>query len=128
MAVIDAFEASFVDFVEPLTLLSPTGTSINMVRRSLYDLPTDENAHRETAVRFVMIDENLNQASFSIGGPNLAAFPFTVGDGGDVYQWGSGTQGAALEDFVDAVVLIARHPVSGLALTMQRLELVGRSN
>lgn len=128
IATLIAFEESFIDLVSPLTLLNATGTSLNKVTPLSNVLPTDPNALREVAVRFIMQDSATNQASFSIGGPNLTEFPFTVGEGGDVYEWGSGTPSVALGDFVDDVLVIARHPISGLAMTMRRLELVGRSN
>lgn len=127
-AVLQAFEDALEALITPLTLLNASGTSMNDTTKWAYTLPTDENAHRETAVRFIMADVNQNQASFSIGGPNLSAFPFTVGDGGDVFAWDSTLASSALNDFVDELTILARHPITGLAMTMVRLELVGRSN
>lgn len=128
IAVLEAFEAALIESMGYLSLLPVVSTSVNEVSKSAYTLPADENAVRELAVRFIMADANMNQASFSIGGPDLTQFPFTTGPGGDIYEWGSGTPAAELADFVDAVTTAARHPISGLAMTMQRLELVGRSN
>jgi hypothetical protein len=122
------FAADLEIHMAALTLLSPTGSSVNAVTRTSYTLPTDENANREMAVRVVMEDANANQASFSIPGPNLAVFPFVVGEGGDIYEWGSGSPGQALSDFALDVIAQARHPISGLTMTIKRLVLVGRNN
>jgi hypothetical protein len=123
-----AFEADFADLVASLTLLSPTGTSVNGVNRESYTLPDDAHAIREVAVRFVCEDANANQVSFSIGGPNLDYFPFETGNGGDVWEYDAATAPGDLSGFVEAALVVARHPISGLTLTCKRLELVGRNN
>lgn len=128
IAVIEALETALIDGVNDLSLLPVVSSSVNEITKGNYVLPSDENAVRELAVRFIMADINQNQAAFSLGGPDLTKFPFTTGPGGDIYEWGSGTPVQALEDFVGAVTTAARHPISGLGMTMKRLELVGRSN
>jgi hypothetical protein len=128
MATIDAFMGDFMTALGSLSLLSIAGNSVNKRLLVSATLPVDVNAQREIAVRFVMADEDLNQASFSIGGPDLSLFPFTSGDGGDIYQWDPTGVNATLADFVADVLVIARHPISNGIMTMKRLELVGRSN
>lgn len=128
LATITALRDNIAVLVAPLTLLSASGTSINDTLRNTYALPDDANAHREIAVRFIMQDANMNQSAFSLGGPDLAKFPFTIGEGGDIFAWDPDGIDEDLVDFVTTVLTVARHPISGLAMTMQRLELVGRSN
>lgn len=128
IAILDAFRVTGETALADLSLLAYAGSSLNDLDKESVTLPTDDNALREVAVRFIMEDANTNQASFSIGGPNLANFPFVVGEGGDIYEWGSGTPSAALSDFVAACEVTARHPISGLTMTMKRLELIGRNN
>jgi hypothetical protein len=123
-----AFEADFSTLVSSLTLLSTTGTSLNGVNRESYTLPTDAHAIREVAVRFVCEDANANQVSFSIGGPNLDYFPFTTGENGDVWEYDPATAPGDISGFIEAALVVARHPISGLTLTCKRLELIGRNN
>lgn len=122
------FETSLQESVEALSLLSVTGSSINTASKESYTLPADVNANREMAVRFVMEDANANQMAFSLGGPDLSEFPFVAGEGGDIFEWGSAPAGTALTGFVAEVSAAARHPISGAAVTVKRLELIGRNN
>lgn len=128
MATIVAFEQGLEAQLADLSLLAFAGTSVNTVNKQAYSLPDGENAHREVAVRFVMEDVDQNQASFSIGGPDLSQFPFVTGPGGDIFEWNPAGAGAALADFVSDVLVVARHPISGGVMTMKRLVLIGRSN
>jgi hypothetical protein len=89
-------------------------------------VPGEDGANREVAVRYLMQDPDGNKSVVSLGAPILGVFPFAtlntdyvdvphasvVGDAADLAAW------------LDAN---ARHPISGLALTVYAIEKVGRN-
>jgi hypothetical protein len=91
------------------------------------DKADDVWANRELAVRFVLADASLNQASVSLPAPDLAKFPFND-MGSDVVNWPYPDPDTDVTAFVINLEGDMRHPISGAAVTLVRIELVGRNN
>lgn len=91
------------------------------------DRSTETYAHRETAVRFVMVDGDANQVVASLPAPDLAKFPFvTLGQDTTPYPYVS--INADVSGLVALLETYGKHPITGGALTVIRLDFVGRNN
>jgi len=91
------------------------------------DRATDPYANRESAVTFTMQDAGGNLAKASIPAPDLTKFPFAdLGQDTTPVPY-VGTD-AAVQVMIDAIEADAVHPITGDALTVIRMDFVGRSN
>jgi len=100
--------------------------TISDIERASAVPSANEGANREMAVRFLMEDGGGHKSVVSVGAPNLAQFPFgtlntdyislpnalVTGDAGDLVTW---------------LEANARHPITGLGLTVYAIEKVGRN-
>ena len=118
------------DFSVPLVTLSLAvlnTTTISVNSTVSTDRSTEVYAHRETAVRFIMSDSGGNQVVASIPAPDLAQFPFSA-IGQDTTPVPYAGMSAGVTAMVAALEDHARHPITGEAVTVVRLDFVGRSN
>ena len=108
-----------------LGVLQTTNIGVNSVLTR--DRSTEVYAHRETAVRFVMVDAAGNQVVASLPAPDLSKFPFaTIGQ--DTTPVPYAGQHADVTLMVAELEAEAVHPITGDALTVIRLDFVGRNN
>ena len=108
-----------------LGVLQTTNVGVNTVLTR--DRSTETYAHRETAVRFVMVDADGNQVVASLPAPDLAKFPFAA-IGQDTTPVPYSGQHADVSLMVGKLEDAAVHPITGGALTVIRLDFVGRNN
>lgn len=91
------------------------------------DRATDPYALRETAVTFTMTDSENNLVKASLPAPDLTKFPFAA-LGQDTTPVPYTGVHADVDIFIQTLEAEAVHPITGNALTVIRLDLVGRSN
>jgi len=88
--------------------------------------PSNISANREVAVRYLMQDADGNKSVVSVGAPNLSNFPFATLNKDYIPLPNASVTGSA-GDLVTWLGANAKHPISGLALTVYAIEKVGRN-
>jgi hypothetical protein len=125
-AALDA-ESDLQAAVAALSLGVLASSSINVLEHLSSARPTDEDARRESAVRFIATDPDTNQVAVSLPCPDFAQFPFAA-IGSDTTPYPYAGVNAAVTAMVAAIEQHGRHPISGGALTVIRLDSIGRNN
>lgn len=108
-----------------LGVLQTTNIGVNTVLTR--DRSTETYAHRETAVRFVMVNAAGNQTVASLPAPDLSKFPFAA-VGQDTIPVPYAGVHADVQLMIDALERDAVHPITEDSLTVIRLDFVGRNN
>jgi hypothetical protein len=126
-ATLQALQGDLAVHIADLSLGVLQTQSINSPQTLSNQKADDVWANRELAVRFVFADANGNQATVSLPAPDLARFPFND-MGSDVVNWPYPTPYNGVTSFVITMESDMKHPTLGTAVTLQRLELVGRNN
>jgi len=91
------------------------------------DRATDAYANRESAVTFTMTDSDNNLVKASIPAPDLSKFPF-ADLGQDTTPVPYAGMHTDVDIFIQTLEAGAVHPITGNALTVIRMDFVGRSN
>lgn len=108
-----------------LGVLQTTNIGVNDVLTR--DRSTETYAVREVAVRFVMVDADGNQVVSSLPAPDLSKFPFNaIGQDSTPVPYTGMHSDVGL--MISALEADAIHPITGNALTVIRLDFVGRNN
>lgn len=94
----------------------------------VYTVPTDVNANREVGVTFTLqgATNPKNKVRVTLPAPDLAKFPFVTAQSDIVEAPFSGLH-ADLSGLVTELENIVVHPVTEEAMTVQRMEKVGRN-
>lgn len=93
-----------------------------------YTIPTSAYANRESGVAFTMKGavEPSNQVRVTLGAPDLDKFPFVAAQSDIVSAPFSGLH-ADLAGLITELENIVVHPVTGEAMTVDRMEKIGRN-
>lgn len=121
---LDDLSAAVLD----ITKTAKTGQSINRSDKQSYTVPTTEgDANREMAVRFVCVDDELNQTVVSVPGPDFDLFPFAA-QATDTLNWPYANPSAEVAAMVAVIETHGVHPITNAGLSVIRLDKVGRNN
>lgn len=113
--------------IDALSLGVIKSSSINVLENKSMARPSDVDARRESAVRFIAVDVDGNQVAVSIPCPDFAQFPFAA-IGADTTPVPYAGVTAGVTGMINAIEQHGKHPISGLALTVVRLDSIGRNN
>lgn len=118
---------TMVSYLDALSLCNVQTTNIAVSEKFDVQKPTSTGANRELAVRFVFRDPDMNKTSVSLGGADMALFPFAA-QGVDIitFPYG-GTLNANITNLIGEIQSSAVHPISGGELTIFSMEKVGRN-
>lgn len=115
--------------IDLLTLAAPAKKSITHSDVDyVYTVPTDEYANREAGVMFTLQGavNPKNKVRVTLGAPDLSKFPFVTAQS-DIVEVPFGTIHADLSGAITELENVVVHPISGEAMTVQRMEKVGRN-
>lgn len=113
--------------VDALSLGVIKSSSINVLEKISTARPSDDDARRESAVRFIAVDTGGNQVSVSLPCPDFSQFPFAA-IGSDTTPVPYTGVTAGVTGMINAIEQHGKHPISGGALTVIRLDSIGRNN
>jgi hypothetical protein len=118
----DAFN-DLNDFIDVLTLLNPTGHTLTSKIVQIPPVrPADANAQRETGLLVLMADTNGHKSRFVIPGLDRE---LVAQEGTDEVPLTGIIQ---VEELITAVEAYCIDPITGLAVTVYGMRMVGRNN